>query len=73
MRTIKIYISIKKIIKPDNINFIVYDVMGKMVLKEKILSFKQGIDLKKIGSGMYLFLLRNNNNILARGKIIIKN
>ena len=68
-----IYIKIKNLINHDNLNLIVYDVMGKMVFKEKILPFKKGIDLKQMDSGIYLFLLRDDNNILTRGKIVITN
>jgi len=57
---------------PDNLSFTIYDLIGKEVLREKILSEYQSINIKEIQSGLYLFQLKNSNNVFAAGKIIVQ-
>lgn len=55
-----------------NITLTVYDIMGRIMLTETVISKKQTINTSSLKAGVYLINLMQNNHILTTNKIVIK-
>ena len=57
----------------EKINFILFDIEGKEVLKKIIKDNDTNINISQLPSGIYIFnLTANNNQLLATGKVLKK-
>ena len=63
-------ISISNLDKKYKYNYIIYNVVGSIVLKGKLISEKNKIDLESISKGNYILQIRNNNISISTEKII---
>ncbi len=65
-------IQIKSLKKLNNCSFILIDLLGKIQKNTALPTNNEIINLNNINDGIYLYYIRNSNNIVKKGKIIIK-
>jgi hypothetical protein len=57
----------------EGLNYEIYDMLGRLFLKDKILNSKTFIDVNRLSNGLYLLVLTGENNQKLKTYRIIKN
>jgi hypothetical protein len=69
--TDNVYLSITNL-SIDNLDFELYDILGKTITKQKIISNETQISMENLSAGNYFIVVNENNKNLKTFKIIKK-
>ena len=53
-----------------NYTLTVYDIYGRVIIKEKVNSIKYSLDMSQFVSGVYFINASSNNRIIYNGKLL---
>jgi hypothetical protein len=66
------YIQIDVLENNSEVEFYLSDALGKMQLKEQLQLKSNFIDVSEVKSGYYFYVIRNDQGIITKGKLLIK-
>ena len=59
-------------IAPDNLSIALYSLDAQLVLEENISGSDMQLNIQNLTAGWYVYALRNANNVLEHGKLLVE-